>query len=140
MQIKLTSGATTQVLCDGISYRGSTGYMIGPIAQSGLELLFGVQVARPFRAAAAIPMSRGNAEGHFSFSVYQIFASIAAAQAWAYYTWPSTALRSGTLALWVDDTHHANLLNAVVNRMACVPEGVNVEVSYSFQFGAISYT
>ena len=139
MVIYLNNGSTDQSWCDGPSGRGSTGLMIGPVAHQGLDVAFALQTKQPLRALNTTPIQRNLARQSLGFSVYQIFASEAAAQMWAYYTWPTTCFRSGLMKIFFTygtpvpgTTPEVDFTNVVLTHLKCVPVGVTVDVSFSF--------
>ena len=140
MTITLTSGATVQTLCDGYANRGETGKMLGPTDTAGMQWLWDIQAKKPIRATAAVPLDRGNRLTSFGFSVYRLFSSEADAQEWAYYTFPMGLLRAGTLKIYVTTKKHADVASAVLESLAVVPQGVEVDITFAFQGGAITFT
>jgi len=141
MVIKLTSGGTPQTLCDGLGYRGQTGYNVGPTNTTGLSLAWLERAAKtPLRAAAATPL-RGYCQSvRFGFSINRLFDTEAAAWEWAYSTFPAALYTSGTLSIYVTDKKHCDIANAVIQSpLNIVPMGVSVDVDFLFQGGALSF-
>jgi hypothetical protein len=141
MIIKLTSGATVQTLCDGYAYRGQTGYNVGPINLSGLDINWlARQASTPLRAAAAVPFAGTNSTVRISFGITREFSTEADAWEWAHYTLPAGILLIGTLGFFVTTKKHCDIANASLQSLRIVPVGVTVDVTFSFEGGAMTFT
>jgi hypothetical protein len=141
MIIKLTSGATVQTLCDGYGYRGQTGYNVGPINLSGLDINWlKRQASTPLRSVAAIPQAGTNTTVAVSFGITREFATEADAWEWAHYMLPANLLLRGTLGFFVTTKKHCDIANAVIQSLRIIPNGITVDVTFSFEGGAMTFT
>jgi hypothetical protein len=139
MTITLTSGATVQTLCDGLSHRGETGYLLGPIESFGLDWAWDLQMKKPLRATSAVPIHRGQRLLSFGFSVYRLFATEEAAFEYACYTLPATVLTSGTLSFVVGTGKHVDIANCALTGLATRLLGVEADIDFRFAGGATTY-
>jgi hypothetical protein len=141
MVIKLTSGATVQTLCDGYAYRGSTGYSHGPTSLSGLDINWlARQASTPLRAPAAVPFAGTNSTVRVSFGITREFSTEEAAWEWAHYTLPSGIFLIGTLGFFLTTKKHCDIANASLQSLRIIPVGITVDVTFSFEGGAMTFT
>jgi len=140
MQITLTNGTSSIVLCHGADYAGQTGYWIGPLGDHARESEWTVRAKRPIRGAAETPLDHSLKAASYGFQVFMECADQAAAEALADSL--DDSLPSGDTYLQV--LHSAHLLRtyspAHIQKLSVTQSGVAVLATFLFKVASAAVT
>jgi hypothetical protein len=135
MRISLYVGASeVAVLCHG-SERG-VGNHVGPADDHRGNIRAIVQIDQVIGAAAVTLQDRGNRQGRESFTVNVELASIEAAFMYTK-TYAYGLTRFGEIRM-VEGAQTVKLVNAHIEDVAYRQSGVNVAITYTITFGAVT--
>jgi|GEM_PF-6091625 len=130
--MKVVYGATT--LCDGVEYDGVAGKFIGPLGPNTVRTVWDQAPRKYIGAAAATPCNLGNALGEYPLRVGVEFATVAAAQVFAY-THAASLPASGTLAITGDHGDGEAFALASIAECSVEQSGCACIIDYKFQTG-----
>ncbi len=132
--MKVVFGSTT--LCDGVEYNGTAGKFIGPLGNNTVRTVWDQAPRKYIGAAQATPFNLGNALGELPLRVGVEFATVAAAQLFAY-THAQSLPQSGALEITGDNGDDETFALASILECGIEQTGCACVIDYKFQTGVL---
>lgn len=132
--MKVVFGTTT--LCDGVEHIGTEGKFIGPLGNNTVRTVWDQAPRKYIGASSATPCNLGNALGELPLRVGVEFATVAAAQLFAY-THAQSLPKTGALTITGDDSDTESFELASIVECAIEQTGCACLIDYKFQTGVL---
>jgi len=132
--MKVVFGTTT--LCDGVEYLGTEGKFIGPLGNNTVRTVWDQAPRKYIGADNATPANLGNALGELPLRVGVEFATVAAAQLFAY-THAQSLPKTGALEITGDDGDSETFELASIVECGIEQTGCACLIDYKFQTGVL---
>lgn len=125
--------ATPITLCHGLASRGVVGQYYGPLGEGQTSAAWAVPYSRPIRAAAAIPIDRGQCEYSFNIKVQTTFATEITATYFRLTHAASIPRGAHTITVAATGMSDVTYPGAVLEAIEVTQLGIECEIIYSFK-------